>query len=61
MEYTFLLSKILQKGVKIIAHSPNIPAKIIKEMMIPVDSVQERLDMTLQASIRKNPKVLVYP
>ena len=40
--------KILQKGVRITAHSPNIPAKIIREMMMPVDSVQEELDTTLQ-------------
>ncbi len=61
MDHAFLLSKILQKGIKIIAYSPNVPANIIKEMMIPAGSVQEGLDMALQLSRRKTPRVLVYP
>lgn len=61
MDHAFLLSKILQKGIKIIACSPNVPLNIIKEMMIPAGSVQEGLDMALQLSRRKTPSVLVYP
>ena len=61
MDHAFLLSKILQKGIKIIAYSPNVPVNIIKEMMIPAGSVQEGLDMALQLSRRKTPRVLVYP
>jgi len=61
MDHAFLLSKILQKGIKIIAYSPNVPVNIIKEMMIPADSVQEGLDMALQLSKKKTPRVLVYP
>jgi len=61
MDHAFLLSKILQKGIKIIAYSPNVPLNIIKEMMIPASSVQEGLDLALQLSRRKTPGVLVYP
>ena len=62
MDHAFLLSKILEKGVKIIACSPNIPAQIIKEMMmIPTGSAQEGLDLALQLSTAKKPGVLVYP
>ena len=61
MDHAFLLSKILQKGIKIIAYSPNVPLKIIKEMMIPAGSVQEGLDMALQLSNKKTPRVLIYP
>ena len=61
MDHAFLLSKIMQKGIKIIAYSPNVPLNVIKEMMIPVGSVQEGLDMALQLSRRKTPRVLVYP
>lgn len=61
MDHAFLLSKIMQKGIKIIAYSPNVPLNIIKEMMIPACSVQEGLDMALQLSRRKTPRVLVYP
>lgn len=61
MDHAFLLSRILQKGIKIIAYSPNVPLNIIKEMMIPAGSVQEGLDMALQLSRRKTPSVLVYP
>jgi nickel-dependent lactate racemase len=61
MDHAFLLSKIMQKGIKIIAYSPNVPSNIIKEMMIPADSVQEGLDMALQLSKKKIPRVLVYP
>lgn len=61
MDHAFLLSKIMQKGIKIIAYSPNVPLNIIKEMMIPAGSVQGGLDMALQLSRRKTPRVLVYP
>jgi len=61
MDHAFILSKIMQKGIKIIAHSPNVPLNIIKEMMIPADSVQEGLDMALQLSKKKTPRVLIYP
>lgn len=61
MDHAFLLSKIMQKGIKVIAYSPNVPLNIIKEMMIPADSVQEGLDMALQLSKKKTPRVLVYP
>ena len=61
MDHAFLLSKIMQKGIKIIAYSPNVPLNIIKEMMIPAGSVQEGLDMALKLSRRKTPRVLVYP
>jgi len=61
MDHAFLLSKIMQKGIKIIAYSPNVPLNIIKEMMIPANSVQEGLDMALQLSKKKTPRVLVYP
>ena len=58
MDHAFLLSKILEKGVKVIVYSPNIPSEIIKEMMmIPVDSVQEGLDVALQLSTKRKPKV----
>ena len=30
-------------------------------MMIPVDSVQEGLNLALQLSTKRKPKVLVYP
>jgi len=61
MDHAFLISKIMQKGIKIIAYSPNVPLNIIKEMMMPADSVQEGLDMALQLSKKKKPRVLVYP
>ncbi len=61
MDHAFPLSKIMQKGIKIIAYSPNVPLNIIKEMMIPAGSVQGGLDMALQLSRRKTPRVLVYP
>ena len=62
MDHAFLLSRILEKGVKIVAYSPNIPPKVIKEMMMtPVGSVQEGLDVALQLSTRRRPKVLIYP
>ena len=61
MDHAFLLSKIMQKCIKIIAYSPNVPLNIIKEMMIPAGSVQEGLDMALKLSTRKTPRVLVYP
>jgi len=62
MDHAFLLSKILKKGVKIIACLPTIKSEIIKKMMmIPVDSVQEGLDKALEISEKKKPKVLVYP
>ena len=61
MDHAFLLSKIMQKCIKIIAYSPNVPLNIIKEMMIPSGSVQEGLDMALKLSRRKTPRVLVYP
>jgi len=62
MDHAFLLSKILERGVKIIAYSPNVPSNIIKEMMmIPAGSVQEGLDTALQLSTKRKPKVLVYP
>ena len=62
MDHAFLLSKILEKGVKIVAYSPNVPSDIIKEMMmIPAGSVQEGLDTALRLSTRRKPKVLVYP
>ncbi len=62
MDHAFLLSKILEKGVKIIAYSPNVPSHIIKEMMmIPAGSIQEGLDMALRLSTKRKPKVLVYP
>jgi len=61
MDQAFLICKILQKGIKIIGYSPNVPLDIIKEMMIPACSVQEGLDMALQLSKKKTPRVLVYP
>lgn len=62
MDHAFLLSKILAKGVKVIAYSPNIPSKIMKEMMmIPVGSPQEGLDLALQLSTSRKPKILVCP
>ena len=61
MDHAFLLSKIMQKGIKIIAYSPNVPSNVIKEMMIPAGSVQEGLDMALQLSKRNTPRVLIYP
>jgi len=61
MSHALLLSKILEKRVKIIACLPNITSEIIKKMMmIPVDSVQEGLDIALEISEKKKPKVLVY-
>jgi len=62
MDHAFLLSKILERGVKIVAYSPNVPSNIIKEMMmIPTGSVQEGLDTALRLSTKRKPKVLVYP
>jgi len=62
MDHAFLLSRILEKGVKIVAYSPNISAKVIKKMMmIPAGSVQEGLDLALRLSTKRNPRVLVYP
>jgi len=61
MDHAFLLSKILEKGIKIIACLPTIKSEIIKKMMMPVDSIQEGLDVALKVSGKNKPKVLVYP
>ena len=61
MDHAFLLSRILEKGVKIVAYSPNIPPKVIKELITPVGPVQEGLDVALRFSTRRRPKVLIYP
>jgi len=62
MDHAFLVSRILQKGIKIIAYSPNVPLNLIREMkMIPVGSVQEGVDMALQLFKGSTPRVLIYP
>ena len=62
MDHAFLLSKILEKDVRIIACIPTVKPEIIKKMMmIPVDSVQEGLDVALKISRKNKPSVLVYP
>lgn len=62
MDHALLLSRLLAKGVKVIASSPNVPAELLEQMLLlPAQSAQQALDSAIQLSYSENPSVLVYP
>jgi lactate racemase len=62
MDHALLLSRLLAKGVKVIVSSPNVPAKLIEQMLlVPAESAQQALDLAMKLSCSECPSVLVYP
>ncbi len=62
MDHALLLSRLLAKGVKVIASSPNVPAKLLEQMLLlPAESPQQALELAIQLSGSERPSVLVYP
>ena len=62
MDHALLLSRLLAKGVKVIASSPNVPAELLEQMLLlPAQSAQQALDLAIQLSCSECPSVLVYP
>lgn len=54
-----ILTKLINKQIKIYAHFPNIDTILLREMKIlPVSNIQEGIDNAIKASSSKNPKIL---
>jgi hypothetical protein len=62
MDHALLLSRLLAKGVKVIASSPNVPAELLEQMLLlPAQSAQQALDLAIKLSSSECPSVLVFP
>ncbi len=62
MDHVLLLSKILDKQVKIIVYSPNLDASDIEAMhMIPCQSQEELIPLAASLSGKENPQILIFP
>jgi hypothetical protein len=62
MDHALLLSRLLDKGVRIVAVSANVSPEVLgKMLLIPTESAQEGLDIAMKLSGKENPSVLIFP
>jgi nickel-dependent lactate racemase len=62
MDHALLLSRLLEKGVRVVAVSANVSPNVLSKMLlIPAESAQEGLDIALKLSGKENPLVLIFP
>jgi len=62
MDHALLLSKIMQKKIKIVVYSPNIDKSVLKKMFIETaDNPQDALEKAYKLTEEKEPKVLLFP
>ena len=62
MDHALLLSKIMQKKIKIVVYSPNIDKSVLKKMFIETaDNPQDALEKAYKLTEEKEPKVLFFP
>ena len=62
MDHALLLSRLLDKGVRVVAVSTSVSSDVLEKMLlIPAESAQEGLDIAMKLSGKENPSVLIFP